>query len=151
MEICVVGAVILEDGKVLCAQRGAGRSQAGLWEFPGGKVEVDEDPQSALVREIEEELDCIVAVGDPVTTTRHAYESLVVVLTTYWCALVAGRPSASEHSRLVWLTADELVGLDWAPADMPAVEEVRATLLWMAQPDSTDGRRRWTRAQQELA
>ncbi|MEI2652890.1 MAG: (deoxy)nucleoside triphosphate pyrophosphohydrolase [Nocardioides sp.] len=125
--IVVVGAVIVRAGLVLCAQRGPG-SQAGLWEFPGGKVEPGETPQDALVRELAEELGCSVSVGERVTTTTHEYAAVVVELTTYWCRLVGGEPTAHEHQALAWLSADELLGLDWAPADLPAVDLVIAAL-----------------------
>ena len=68
-QINVVGAVIVRDGLILCAQRGPGGNLAGMWEFPGGKIEPGESPRDALVREIDEELRCEVVVGDEVTTT----------------------------------------------------------------------------------
>lgn len=123
----MVGAVILRDGQVLCAQRGAG-SQAGLWEFPGGKVEAGESPLSALSRELTEELGCTISVGPLVTTTVHEYAEIVVELTTYWCTLVHGTPEPHEHQALAWLTPSELPALAWAPADLSAVEIVIATL-----------------------
>lgn len=121
MEIEVVGAVIVRDGRVLCARRGPGGATGGLWEFPGGKIEPGEAPEAALAREIHEELGCHVRVGEPVTTTRHEYDALVVVLSTYWCELVDGVPAPTEHEELVWLAPAELDGLEWAPADLPAV------------------------------
>lgn len=121
MEIEVVGAVVVRDGRVLCAQRGPGSETGGQWEFPGGKVEPGEAPAAALEREILEELGCRVRVGGPVTTTRHEYDALVVVLSTYWCSLVDGTPVPSEHEAVVWLAPSELDALDWAPADLPAV------------------------------
>lgn len=126
--IHVVGAVIVEDGLVLCAQRGPSGAQAGLWEFPGGKIEPGESPRAALLREIAEELDCTVEVGDEVTTTSHEYDAGVVVLTTYYCRLVSGTPRPTEHATITWLPPDELDTLEWAPADVPAVATVRAAL-----------------------
>ncbi len=119
--IVVVGAVIVRDGLVLCARRGPGAA-AGLWEFPGGKVEPGEDPRAALVREIAEELACAIQVGDELTTTRHEAGAAPVVLTTYWAVLVAGEPEPVEHVGLVWLPPDRLHDLDWAPADLPTVD-----------------------------
>jgi len=116
----VVGAVIVHDGLVLCAQRGTG-ALAGLWEFPGGKVEDGETGPDALAREIEEELGCRVAVRDEVTTATHAYSFGTVVMTTFRCDLVDGTPDASEHRELRWLPPSELVGLEWAPVDLPTV------------------------------
>lgn len=128
MEIEVVGAVIVRDGLVLCARRGPGGSLAGRWEFPGGKVERDEQPAAALAREIHEELRCDVAVGDPIATTRHDDGRVLVVLTTFWCRLLAGSPQLTEHAELRWVAPGDLGGLDWAPADVPAVEAVASAL-----------------------
>ena len=125
-QIRVVGAVVVKDGCVLCAQRGADGSLPGLWEFPGGKIEPGETPTDALVREIAEELDCVVDVGKEVTTTTHEYDFGVVTLTTFYCTLVAGTPKVSEHAAVVWLSPSELSTIPWAPADIPAVELIQA-------------------------
>ena len=119
----VVGAVVVRSGLVLCAQRGSG-PLAGLWEFPGGKVEGDEAPPAALAREIREELGCGVEVGNLVTTTFHAYDHIVVRLSTYLCTLAVGEPHPTEHTALRWLTRDELPALTWAPADVPTVRMI---------------------------
>lgn len=121
-EINVVGAVILKDGKVLCAQRGPGGSLAGLWEFPGGKIEPGESARDALIREIDEELRCEISVLDPVTTTRHEYDFGIVTLSTFYCDLIAGTPVLTEHAEVRWLLPSQLNDLSWAPADVPAVE-----------------------------
>lgn len=127
-QIAVVGAVIVQDGLVLCAQRGPGGEAGGRWEFPGGKVEPDEDPRAALAREIHEELGCVVDVGDLVTTTRYVGSSVVIVLSTYWCRVASGTPAATEHAAIRWLPAGQLAELDWAPADLPAMALVDGTL-----------------------
>lgn len=114
----VVGAVIVRDGRILAARRGPGMSLAGMWEFPGGKIEPGESPEEALRRELVEELGCTVEVGDRVTSTDHG----PVTLTTYYCRVVDGMPHPSEHSELRWLESDGLEKLDWAPADIPAVQ-----------------------------
>ena len=124
-EIDVVGAVIVRDGLVLCAQRGPDGSLAGKWEFPGGKVEQGESGRLALEREIDEELQCVVEVGDEIATTRYDDGRVVVVLTTFWSRIVSGTPRLTEHTALRWVAPGELGGLDWAPADVPAVELVR--------------------------
>lgn len=127
-QIVVVGAVIVREGVVLCAQRGPAGALPGMWEFPGGKIEADETPQEALRREIEEELDCTIEVGDKIATTTHEYDFGVVTLTTYYATLVAGQPTTSEHAELRWLAPADLPTLEWAPADIPAVELISAGL-----------------------
>ena len=124
--IHVVGAVILEDDRVLCVQRGPDGSLPGMWEFPGGKIEPDESPVEALRREISEELLCDIAVGEHVTTTAYEYEFGVVHLTTYYCDIINGTPELTEHAALRWLAPRELDQLEWAPADIPAVEVIQA-------------------------
>lgn len=125
-QIDVVGAVIVDDGLVLCAQRGPDGELAGQWEFPGGKIEPDETPRGALKREIAEELGCVIEVGDEVTTTLHEYDFGLVTLTTFWCRLVEGTPALREHAGITWLAPAELDTLAWAPADIPAVALIRA-------------------------
>jgi 8-oxo-dGTP diphosphatase len=123
-KIEVVGAVIVRDGLVYCVQRGPDGSLPGMWEFPGGKIEPGEDEVSALTREIQEELVCEVRVGQKVTTTAHDYDFATVRLTTFYCDLIAGEPSLTEHAAELWVRPDHLADLAWAPADVPAVEEV---------------------------
>lgn len=125
-QINVVGAVVVKDGTILCAQRGPSGSLAGLWEFPGGKIEPGETPQQALAREIDEELRCRVEVGTRVAETTHEYDFGIVTLTTFRCDLIAGTPQLTEHADVRWLAPSELDSLDWAPADIPAVSVLRA-------------------------
>ena len=99
---------------------------AGLWEFPGGKIEPDETARAALEREIVEELQCIVEVGDEITTTTYEYDFASVTLTTFYCGLIDGTPQLTEHVSIRWLPPSELDELDWAPADVPAMALVRA-------------------------
>lgn len=121
----VVGAVIVRDGKILCAKRGGDGLLPGLWEFPGGKVEPTESKREALVREIFEELAAEVHVGGEIECTTHDYDFATVTLTTFYCSLVSGEPEKSEHSELLWLEPQELSSIDWAPADIPAVAKIR--------------------------
>lgn len=127
-QIHVVGAVIVKDGLVLCTQRGAQGMLAGLWEFPGGKIELGETKERALAREISEELRCDISVGVEVTTTTHCYDFGEVTLTTFYCSLLAGYPTLTEHVAMSWLAPDELESLDWAPADIPAIARIREDL-----------------------
>lgn len=120
--IQVVGAVIVRDGHVFCARRGPGGNQAGMWEFPGGKVEDGEAPEAALTREIDEELECAISVGAKIVATPYAN----IVLTTYFCVLDddTAEPVLTEHVESRWLSHARLAGLDWAPADIPTVQRV---------------------------
>ncbi len=127
-EIHVVGAVIVNDGRVLCAQRGLDGALPGLWEFPGGKIEQGESARAALEREILEELECSIEVRDEVTTTAYEYDFGIVRLTTFYCRLGDDAPRVTEHSNIKWLSPTELDTLDWAPADLPAVALVRTAL-----------------------
>jgi 8-oxo-dGTP diphosphatase len=125
----VVGGAIVDSLErptmLLAARRTAPPAFAGLWEFPGGKVEPDEAPRDALRREIREELGCTISVGEHLTTTTHEYAAATVALSTYRCELVAGIPRPHEHTQLAWLAPADLDQLRWAPADVPAVELLR--------------------------
>lgn len=124
-QIDVVGAVVIRDGLVLCAQRGPGPMD-GLWEFPGGKIEPGETPREALVREIDEELHCRVQVGPEVATTTHAYDFGVITLTTFYCTVLDGEPVLTEHAAVRWEPPSRLHLLEWAPADIPAVHRIQS-------------------------
>jgi 8-oxo-dGTP diphosphatase len=124
-QIRVVGAVIRRDGLILCAQRGFVGSLPGMWEFPGGKIEPGESPRAALQREVAEELGCHVTVYSQVASTAYEYDFGVVTLTTFYCELVDGTPMLSEHEEVRWLKPSELMSLDWAPADLPAVAAIQ--------------------------
>ena len=128
-QIHVVGAAIGMDGRIMCAQRGHSGYLPGLWEFPGGKIEPGETKESALQREITEELRCTIEVGGEVTTTTHEYEFGEVTLTTFYCLLVAGTPTLTEHVAIKWLLPSELDTIPWAPADIPAVDLIRAGFI----------------------
>jgi 8-oxo-dGTP diphosphatase len=125
-QIAVVGAAIVRDGTVLCAQRGGSGPLAGRWEFPGGKVEPGESPRAALEREIREELRCSIAVGEEVTTTRHEYDFAAITLTVFWADLIGGEPTLTEHLQAPWLDPAHMRTLEWADADIPSVEIIVA-------------------------
>ncbi|WP_449599678.1 (deoxy)nucleoside triphosphate pyrophosphohydrolase [Paenibacillus sp. Marseille-Q9583] len=126
--IYVVGAVIIENNKILCAQRGATKTLAYKWEFPGGKIEEGETPQAALKREINEEMNCSIEIGEEIETTVYEYDFGFVHLTTFYCHLLSGTPTLTEHVAIQWLSAHELMSLDWAPADIPAVHNIQKKL-----------------------
>lgn len=132
----VVGAAMIRDGLVLAAQRGQDRQLAGMWEFPGGKVESGESPRAALSREIREELEVEIRVDSPLDTTTHEYPFATVTLETFMAVITSGEPIASEHSELRWCTASELEELEWAPADVPAVQKLLVRLRADERPRS---------------
>ena len=122
----VVAAIIENDqNEILCALRSPEMALPNLWEFPGGKVEKNEDIYSALEREIDEELGSKIETSKEVfNDNTHEYETLIINLISIKCKIVDGTPSPSEHSKLIWLKRENLDSLKWAPADIPAVEEL---------------------------
>jgi 8-oxo-dGTP diphosphatase len=123
----VVGAAILRDGCVLAARRTSPAAAAGRWEFPGGKVEAGETPESALVREVEEELGCRIEVtgwlaGRVTIDPSH-------VLAVGLARLLDGEPDPVEHDLVRWLVADELDEVDWLASDLPFLPELRDTMV----------------------
>ena len=115
--INVVAAVIVHDGKVFATQRGYGEF-AGGWEFPGGKVEPGETPQAALVREIREELETTVSVGDEICQVEYDYPSFHLSMKCFLCSIVEGHLHLLEHSAAKWLDAANLRTVGWLPADI---------------------------------
>ncbi len=125
--IHVVGAIIENDRQeIFCALRNAPMVLANYWEFPGGKIEPGETPQQALYREILEEFNCIIQVGEPVTETLYEYEQFFVHLETYLATIVKGTPQISEHAEAKWVPRQQLLELSFAPADLPSIEKLLA-------------------------
>lgn len=123
--INVVCAVVQNElGEVLACQRPEGKSLAGKWEFPGGKIEPNETPRAALQREIIEELDCVVEVGKALAEVEHHYPDFSIHLMPFLCHVTSGIPMALEHAQLRWvsLTDCSSLTLDWAEADVPVWE-----------------------------
>ena len=123
----VVAAIIENDqNEILCALRSPSMAIPNMWEFPGGKVEKDEDLYSALEREIEEEMNCKIKASDLFHDNIHEYETFIINLIAIKCKIIEGEPVPHEHSKLVWLKRENLSSLVWAPADIPAVEQLIA-------------------------
>lgn len=119
----VVGAIIEnKNSEVLCALRSTKMSIPNLWEFPGGKVEHGEEISDTIIREIREELGCHIEFKKVFHYNTHEYDNFIVNLITVKCSIVEGEPIASEHDKLIWLKKENLKSLNWAPADVPAVE-----------------------------
>jgi 8-oxo-dGTP diphosphatase len=128
--VLVSAAVLIDGRRVLVTQRKTGTHLAGAWEFPGGKVEPDEDPRDALVRELREELGVEAGVGDIVEVSFHRYPTKTVLLMFFEAWLVPGSPPprAIEVADLRFAAADELRDEDFPPADHAVLERVRARL-----------------------
>jgi len=121
----VVGAIIEnEKNEILCALRGPEMTLPDYWEFPGGKIEVGESKEEALIREIQEELGCTIQVEKHVDDTTYEYEKVIVRLETFMSTVISGTPQASEHAEIKWVPRKELTALNWAPADIPAIEKL---------------------------
>jgi len=130
MSIVVVAAVIVEDGRVLVTQRPAGTHLAGMWEFPGGKVEADEDPRDALERELREELGIEAAAGEVVDVTFHRYPTKSVLILFFEACRKAFSPPPRRIgvADLAWQSAEELRDEQFPPADVKILAKVRAML-----------------------
>ncbi|PAE37832.1 (deoxy)nucleoside triphosphate pyrophosphohydrolase [Bacillus sp. 7884-1] len=122
----VVAAIIEnENNEILCALRSPEMSIPNMWEFPGGKVEANEDIYSALEREIDEELECKIETTKEIFNDNiHEYETFIINLISIKCKVIEGTPTPSEHSKLIWLKRENLDSLKWAPADIPAVGQL---------------------------
>lgn len=128
----VVAAIIKavnENGEtiIFATQRGYGDFKGG-WEFPGGKIESGETPQEALKREIIEELDTEVSVGELMDTVEYDYPQFHLSMDCFWCQIVRGNLVLKEHEAERWLTKDELNNVEWLPADITLIEKIRNLL-----------------------
>lgn len=121
--IKVVAGIIKEDNRIFATQRGYGNF-AGYWEFPGGKVELGETSQQALVRELKEELDVIVSVDDFLCTVEYDYPSFHLSMDCYFCSILSGIISLLEHKAAKWLSKSELHSVNWLPADTSVIEAI---------------------------
>lgn len=134
--IRVVAALIRQDGQVLLTQRKPGRHLGLSWEFPGGKVEAGETDETALRRELREELDVEVTVGTRCFETRHTYGSREIHLLVYRCRLTAGTPRAVEVHALEWVEESRVAERDFLPADLPLVRGIASGLIAHDPPDA---------------
>lgn len=126
-QIKVVAAIIQEGNKIFATQRGYGEFKDG-WEFPGGKVELGETPQEALVREIKEELDTEIEVGKLVDTVEYDYPNFHLTMYCYFCTIKAGDLVLKEHEAAKWLTKETLDSVDWLPADEGLIGKLKKEL-----------------------
>ena len=121
--IRVVAAIIVENDKIFATQRGYGEFKGG-WEFPGGKIEKGETPQQALVREIQEELDTEIEVGELVERVEYDYPQFHLSMDCFLCNIKSGKLVLKEHKDAKWLRRDELGSVEWLPADEGLVEKL---------------------------
>ena len=128
--IRVVAAIIFDGGKLFATQRGYG-AWRDYWEFPGGKIEPGETPQEALAREIREELDTVVSVGDFLCDVEYDYPEFHLSMKCYRCGIVSGEPKLLEHEAARWLGREELQDVRWLPADLQILPVIQQN--WPAE------------------
>lgn len=124
-KIEVVAAVIKKDGKIFATQRGYGEFKGG-WEFPGGKVEAGEKLQDALIREIKEELDVDITVKNLIHTIEYDYPNFHLTMHCFEAELLQDKIILKEHEAAKWLAKNELLSVDWLPADIELIEILQA-------------------------
>lgn len=127
--IRVVAAIIKsvnEDKKpiIFATQRGYGDLKGG-WEFPGGKIELNETPQEALKREILEELETEISVGELIDTIEYDYPNFHLSMDCFWAEIISGNLTLTEHNAAKWLTKEELNSVDWLPADITLIDKIK--------------------------
>ncbi len=123
----VAAAIIIQDDKVFATQRGYGAFKDG-WEFPGGKIEDGETPREALVREIKEELDTEIEVTDFLETVEYDYPDFHLSMDCFFCTIRSGELVLKEHEAARWLTAETLDSVEWLPADLGLVADIKKYL-----------------------
>lgn len=127
-KIEVVAAIIIDHNRIFATQRGYGEFKDG-WEFPGGKIEVGETPKQALEREIREELDTEINVGDLFETVEYDYPTFHLTMHCFLCTVKSGKLVLKEHEAARWLTREALDSVDWLPADKGLIAKLR-TQVW---------------------
>ena len=120
----VVASLIEKEGKYLVAERPPGSWMEGYWEFPGGKIEKDEDPRAALAREVEEEIGIAIEVGEVEEILFHSYPDRSVVLLFFHCRCVGGEPEPKIGQTLAWASPAQLRGMKFLPADVPLLRRL---------------------------
>lgn len=124
----VVAAIIISDNKIFSTQRGYGEFKDG-WEFPGGKIEPGECPEQALEREIKEELDTEIEVGELFDTVEYDYPLFHLIMYCFICKVRCGKLTLKEHEAAKWLTPDMLDSVDWLPADLGVIQKLKEKMV----------------------
>ena len=130
--IRVVAAVIRDGDRIFATARGYGEFK-GQWEFPGGKIEAGESPQDALKREIHEELEVLIQVGDLIDTIEYDYPTFHLSMDCFWANVEFGELVLKEAEAAKWLTVDELDSVQWLPADLTLIKKIRKTMQVAAE------------------
>ena len=125
--IRVVAAVIRDNDRIFATQRGYGNYK-GWWEFPGGKIEAGETPQEALKREIREELDTLVEVGNLIACVEYDYPEFHLSMDCFWCTILEGNLHLNEAEDARWLTKENLMSVKWLPADLEVLEVISKSI-----------------------
>ena len=124
----VIAGIIIDNNKILIAQRGLNEKLAGKWEFPGGKVELGETQQECLKREIKEELELNIEVGEYLGESIYTYPNSKIKLIAYFATIVDGDMKLSVHDKIEWITINEIDKYDFAPADIPLIKKLKEVL-----------------------
>lgn len=119
--IKVTAAILEKDGEIIIAQRKSSDHLSGKWEFPGGKIEPGETPEQCLSRELKEEFDIDVTIGEHLGSNIHHYDHISIELMVYRASWVGGTITMNDHKAYRWVTIDQLTEFDFAPADVPFV------------------------------
>ena len=121
----VTAAIIIDNNKILIAQRGKNENLAGKWEFPGGKIEIDETPQQCIKRENREELEVDIVVGNYLGESICTYSNSKIKLIAYFATILSGDIKLSVHDKVEWITISEFDEYEFAPADIPFIAKLK--------------------------